>query len=237
MNKMMPTKIYIVEDDAFTRASLVSSLEQEGYVVVGSSAVAEKALNEIVELKPAIAILDVYLGSGPDGVWIASQLEELGQEVHVIYLTAYSDHETVERIKGTRPKCYLKKPYDLIALTVSIDLLVLNDEKQREGAQMESEYMVTFHNGIKTFLLDYRNIHHVVSDGNYVRITTSDGSYFIRGNLKDILELLAGRSFVQIHRSVIVNRIFITDWNSTSALVAGTRFNIGRSYRKALGEK
>ncbi|MBI1306550.1 MAG: response regulator [Bacteroidetes bacterium] len=233
INPEQPT-VYIVEDEAFVRASLEGTLEEEGYNVVGSAASAHKALNDILELNPDVVLLDVYLIDEPDGVWIAKKLEEQNHKANIIYLTAYGDKETLERIKGTRPKGYIKKPYDIATLITSIDLLVLNGGDSTRQGSVHSEYEVTFYDGLKSFSLDYRDIQHIVSDGNYLRITTSNGSYFIRANLKDVLDILSKFPFAQIHRSVVINRAFLTEFNSSSASVAGSRFNIGRSFKDVL---
>lgn len=53
--------------------------------------------------------------------------------------------------------------------------------------------------------LDMGSIYFIRSDGNYCRIFTETGSYYLHFTLKNILQRYAGLKFFRVHKSFIVN--------------------------------
>lgn len=53
--------------------------------------------------------------------------------------------------------------------------------------------------------LDMQSIYFIRSDGNYCRIFTEAGSYYLHFTLKNILQRYAGLKFFRVHKSFIVN--------------------------------
>lgn len=107
-------RILIVEDERITAEDLKKSLEEAGYKVVGISASGEDALSKVDELNPDLVLMDIKLEGEMDGIEAAKRIRaKFG--VPVIYLTAYSDEETVQRAKITEPSGYiLKEQYGFI---------------------------------------------------------------------------------------------------------------------------
>ena len=59
--------------------------------------------------EPDLVMMDIMLEGPMDGVEIAGRIREKN-EIPVIFLTAYSDNETLQRAKITEPFGYLIKP-------------------------------------------------------------------------------------------------------------------------------
>lgn len=80
----------VVDDDRFTASLLVESLNAIGWSVVGPAFDAAGAL-ELVESLPSLdaALLDLDLGSGPDGIHVAVSLRSRFPDVGLVLLTAY----------------------------------------------------------------------------------------------------------------------------------------------------
>lgn len=80
----------VVDDDRFTASLLVESLTAIGWSVVGPAFDAAGAL-ELVESLPSLdaALLDLDLGSGPDGIHVAVSLRSRFPDVGLVLLTAY----------------------------------------------------------------------------------------------------------------------------------------------------
>lgn len=79
-------RVFIVDDNRLLREGLVSMLaEQEDFVVVGAAASGRKALEQIKELHPEVALIDIGMPD-KDGIEVTRALHNDMPEVKVIIL-------------------------------------------------------------------------------------------------------------------------------------------------------
>jgi DNA-binding NarL/FixJ family response regulator len=108
-------RILIVEDEALVALDVCEQAEALGLNVCGIVATLDGALRLAQTPGLDLAVVDVTLGQGEDGVEIAERLQrEFG--IRIVFLTAHTDLATRTRIEAIRPAAYLFKPY-------AIDLL------------------------------------------------------------------------------------------------------------------
>jgi DNA-binding NarL/FixJ family response regulator len=94
-----PTRVVVVEDEALMRDLLTRVLSGlEGIEVVGSASDPESALVAIRKHKPDVALLDLYLGSEPDGILVGNEARELLPGLGVVVLTGHQDFGSVREI-------------------------------------------------------------------------------------------------------------------------------------------
>ena len=86
---MTQWRALVVEDDGLTRASVAASLRLQGLDVVGEADSASSALQLAREKNPDVAVLDLDLGSGPNGADIAIALRRLNPAIGIVVLTTY----------------------------------------------------------------------------------------------------------------------------------------------------
>ena len=86
---MNSVRALIVEDDGLTRTSVAASLRMQGLDVVGEANSASTALAAAREHNPDVAVLDLDLGSGPNGADIAIALRRLNPSIGIVVLTTY----------------------------------------------------------------------------------------------------------------------------------------------------
>ncbi|MEI6842714.1 MAG: response regulator, partial [Methanomicrobiales archaeon] len=108
----MEKSILIVEDQAIVSMTIESQLQELGYKVAGIASSGEEAINQARMKTPDLILMDINLGGGIDGITTAEHIG-LFLDSPIIYLTAYSDEETVRRASLTGPFTYLTKPYKL----------------------------------------------------------------------------------------------------------------------------
>src|SRR3954462_410350 len=102
--------IMIVEDDFFIATDLEHQLLQAGYHVVGVAASAAEAIELARRTHPAVAIVDVRLADGSDGVDAALKL--YGEfKIRSLFATAHSDPTTRARAEAAVPLGWIAKPY------------------------------------------------------------------------------------------------------------------------------
>ena len=103
------SSILIVEDEAIYALSLKLMLSRAGYRIVGISAKGENAINDAVNKKPELILMDIRLGGHLDGIETVEKIKEQ-VDIPVIFMTAYSDKSFEERAKRLQPLGYCIKP-------------------------------------------------------------------------------------------------------------------------------
>ena len=84
-------RVMVVEDDDFTRSTVVSALQIQGLDVVGQSSSVSPAMNLFNEVKPDAVIVDLDLGAGPNGIDLAIAIRRKKPAVGIVILTTFED--------------------------------------------------------------------------------------------------------------------------------------------------
>jgi CheY-like chemotaxis protein len=103
--------ILIVEDEAIVAMVYRQSLRELGDIDVEFAFSAEEALAAVERSLPKLILLDIKLRGKRDGVEVAESIR-LRHEVPIVFITAFSDPETLRRAWRTRPACILGKSGD-----------------------------------------------------------------------------------------------------------------------------
>ena len=127
----METRVLIVEDEVITGLDLRESLAGLGYQVVGIAHTCETAVELARMEKPDLVLMDIMLKGDGDGIDAAGKIRERWG-IPVIFLTAYSDQDTLRRVHVTVPWGYLIKPYNERELHVTIQMALYHSERERE---------------------------------------------------------------------------------------------------------
>lgn len=138
---MAPSSILIVEDEAVVALDLKMQLEDLGYRVVGIADDAEQAMRLAAQHKPSLALMDIQLKGAVDGVTVAGELRR-HMDLPVIFLTSFSDAQTVRRAAATAPYGYLTKPFQIkeVAAGVEVALCKAQMERADRGTERSLAY-------------------------------------------------------------------------------------------------
>lgn len=88
---MQTPRILVVEDDAFTRTSIVGALASNGIDVIDSVATSAEAVTSFEKHKPDAVLLDLDLGYGPTGLDLARAFRLRNPNIGLVLLTTYAD--------------------------------------------------------------------------------------------------------------------------------------------------
>ena len=102
-------RILIVEDEPITANLINKILNNQGYRVVGTVNTGGKALDYIASKKPDLILMDIQLGDEMDGIETAQIIHE-EFDLPLVYMTSYTDDDTLDRAKITEPFGYILKP-------------------------------------------------------------------------------------------------------------------------------
>src|SRR5881396_2873769 len=105
------SRLLIVEDEAIVAMDLQQRLERLGHHVVGTAATGEAAIRRVEETRPDVTLMDIRLKGRMDGVAAAAEIDRRF-DTPVVFLTAHSDTQTVQRATATEPFGYVLKPVD-----------------------------------------------------------------------------------------------------------------------------
>lgn len=138
------SEVMIVEDEAIISLALSQHLKEFGYNVVDVVHSGEAAIRRSLEEKPDIILMDIVLKGDIDGITAAKEINAV-MHIPVIYLTAYSDEETVERAVDTAPYGYITKPYDPGQIRAAIETAISKAQLEKIIRDSEQWYISTLY--------------------------------------------------------------------------------------------
>ena len=133
---MSEKKILIVEDEIITAKDIKESLQDMGYTVIAVVSSGEEAIKKINEDNPDLVLMDIMLQGEMDGIETAKQIRS-HFNIPVVYLTAYSDKEILERAKITEPFGYIIKPFNERELNTNIEIAIYKHDMERKLKESE----------------------------------------------------------------------------------------------------
>jgi PAS domain S-box-containing protein len=139
---MTPARILILEDDRVVARDIQQQLQKIGHEVLGMAAYGEDAVALALETRPDVVLMDIRLGGRIDGIEAANEIRRQCQRP-VIFLTAYSDDETVLRASRAEPFGYLLKPFEDSQLRTVIEMALYKHAAERQLGESERRYATT----------------------------------------------------------------------------------------------
>jgi len=220
---MSSIKIYILEDEIITQELLKQTLEELDFTVCGMATDAETALAEIDILEPDIAILDIRVEGLKTGVWLGNQLD-----IPIIYLTAFNDVDTIKKAIATKPTSYLVKPFNNKDLYIAVELAV---------SKIKNKAQIIVKDKDKKVILLEEQILFAKKEDQYLILYLKDSKKLIRSSIKDFLEEINSSSFLQVHRSYVINKNCITAFNTKEIIINNSSIPISKTFAKEILEE
>ncbi|WP_428023951.1 response regulator [Arcobacter sp.] len=125
MNK---TKILIVEDESIVALDMKNTLTKFNYEVSNCVTNYNDAIVSVKTNRPDIILMDINLGDSKDGIEVVEEIHSF-DNIPVIYVTAFSDENTLKRAIKTNPVSYLLKPFKREELNSNIMLGLYKNNK------------------------------------------------------------------------------------------------------------
>jgi len=132
-------RILIVEDEQVVALDLKRRLTRLGYQVAGMAANGGRALDLAAKEAPNVVLMDIHIQGKMDGVEVAARMQKI-HNIPIIYLTAYSEEQTLSRARETKPYGYLLKPFSDRELHVMIQISMERYEKDMQLIKNEQHF-------------------------------------------------------------------------------------------------
>lgn len=113
--------VMVVEDEALVARDLSIRLQSMNYQVAATCGTPEAALKHVSEQIPDIILMDINLNADKDGIEVAAIIQQ-SNDIPIIFCTAYSGGDVLERAKITAPYGYILKPIDSRELEITIEM-------------------------------------------------------------------------------------------------------------------
>lgn len=123
-------KILVVDDDRLVLAMVTHGLTQSGYEVIDADN-GDDAILLAREHRPDLALLDIRM-DGKSGFDVAQYLREVGHTPFV-FLSAFSDEQTVAKVQSLGALAYLVKPLEVKQILPTIDAAFARARELRAG--------------------------------------------------------------------------------------------------------
>jgi len=211
---MSALKGIVAEDEPVLRAKLRSRLAElwPELVICAEAEDGLQAVRALNEHAPAVLFLDIEM-PGLSGLEVAKQASG---KCHVVFVTAYDSYAVAAFEQGAVD--YVMKPFSSERLATAVSRL---RERVRsvpanldgllsaldEAASRRKKYLrwltVSERDDLRLVTVD--EICYFRADNKYTAVVTPQQESLIRRSLKDLMEELDPKMFLQIHRGTLVN--------------------------------
>jgi DNA-binding LytR/AlgR family response regulator len=242
-------KVLVVEDDFIIAHDIVTHLKSNGYDILGVVQSGEVAIAKVKRESPDILLLDIKLDGELDGIETAEVVNNI-VNIPIIYITASTDPESINRAKKTSPHAYIIKPFNFNNLQAAIELAIYNFSSEKKADISEArnyQYPETneYLSGNAVFIKKNRRLQkikpsdflYISAEGSYCKIITTQEKYTLSCNLHTLLEKINHKIFVRLHRSYAVNIHKVDVIEEDYVIIGKEKLPIGRSYKSNLMEK
>ena len=144
------TKILIVDNEKLAAIKLKNQLEELGYNLVEISTNGQEAIELVLKSKPDVILMDIMLKGNMDGIETVETIHSY-HDIPIIYITDYSDKESLKRAKLTEPYGYIVKPLKINEVNATIQLAIYkykSDKKKRQLAHNVTAIIPAYNEGV-----------------------------------------------------------------------------------------
>ncbi|MBK8670778.1 MAG: response regulator transcription factor [Saprospiraceae bacterium] len=202
-------------------------LEEAGHHVCEIGISYEQAVAFYHQYLPDLIILDIRLYGEKSGIEFAQYLNAEKITTPAVFLSSQYDQRTLSQVLDTHPYGYLTKPISKESLwtTVSTAFQLYKSKHKKNDIQL--------FDGKVNHMVAIDDI--VMIEANHVYILVelvSNKIFTVRESLKQFLQALPEETFIQCHRSYVVNKHHIISWNTSYvALDNGKQIPISRHFK------
>ena len=247
-------KILIIEDEFIIANQLKNLLESEGYTIIGPSDDYNSSVSLIAKEMPDLIIADIRLhDDGEAGIKISEYVSK-HYHIPVIFLSGYSDEETIHKARQTTPNTFLikPKPLDKIQLLATVKMALphsisatklkaislkgkeldicedYNHLKEKE----KIDYIIRVIDTDEITFIETYN--HYFKNTLLIRFNQSKTGFLIREEIENIQKKLP-HTFLRVHKSYLVNMKRIDGYRLPHyLLIHETSIPIGHKYQQEI---
>lgn len=217
----------IVDDDVVSTAMLEGFIKQTGLLnIVGQFQSAPEAVQFLLHSPVDLIFLDVEM-PGMSGLELLQGLKNRPEVImisgHLQYAVNAFDHSVAD---------FILKPFNNFPrFLFAVQKVVERKKKLMADTSQETIYVRVDSVLVK---VEMKDICWIEAFGDYMKFQTIGKLLTVHGTLKSLSSRLPSRYFVRVHRSFIINLLFLSNIDSTNVEVKGRIIPVSETYREAL---
>jgi len=158
---ILPKNIMIVEDEAITQRYLKDILTQYEVSVAGCFDNATDVKEALVATPCDMILMDINIKGTADGIQLARDILDT-YRVPIVFITAYSDEETLEEVLELSPYGFITKPFSSKDIQITLRIAYkrfLTHETQISKKSMDEHVIITeyYSYSLETLTLYYKH--------------------------------------------------------------------------------
>jgi len=247
-------KVVIVDDEVLARQRIRILLADYDFIEIADEcANGKKAIESINVHAPDLVFMDIQM---PDmsGFDVLGKLNSNFLPL-VIFITAFDSYAIkafdyftldylVKPFRDSRFKESLEKVLKYFGDSDGKNMIKrlqhLIDSIPPESLDSKNDSKIILKSGLNYVLVEIGKISHIKSSGPYIEVLMESGKKHLhRSSMANILKEINHKSFVQVHRSTIVNLDYTSEISSTGMgeifvlMKNGVKLNVGKTYKKS----
>lgn len=128
---MSDIRVLIVEDEPLIAEDIAQGLEKNEFLVSAVVYSKEDAIEQLDTNLPDMVLLDINLSGEMSGIEIAEKINKV-YNIPFIFITSYSDKQTLEKAKFTEPSGYIVKPFNEASLYSTLEIALYNHAQKNK---------------------------------------------------------------------------------------------------------
>ncbi|MBI3136271.1 MAG: response regulator transcription factor [Bacteroidetes bacterium] len=219
----------LIDDEPLALALLKGNVEAiEWLELKATFTSSKKALDYLSVYTTDVVFMDIQMPA-MTGIELS---KHLGKETAVIFTTAF-DHYAAESY-NLNAVDYLLKPIDQDRFRTACEKAREKINRLRDLSRQKTILVSSEH---EKYVIHLDDILYIEGLKDYVKIflVQQPKPLLTRMNLKAMEELLSSGSFSRIHKSYIVNKSKISQFNSRCVVINGVEIPLGDKYKSLTG--
>ncbi|HEY6338671.1 MAG TPA: LytTR family DNA-binding domain-containing protein [Candidatus Sulfotelmatobacter sp.] len=243
-------RVLIVDDEPLAQIALAKILAARADVEHFDSANdAVEALEKLSTDSYDVLLLDINMPE-LSGTELVDQLKARNPALpSIVFVTAHNEHAIAAFEKHAVD--YVLKPFSNERIGAALDRAFRRAEGERAAKLIEAlpqlqKLARAQHSRIaikakgRILFINPDDVVAVQAEGNYVLLQRESGSYLLRESISVVAEKLKPYGFIRIHRSVLVNALFVEEIKPYATgeyglqVKGGKEYTVTRMYKKNL---
>jgi DNA-binding LytR/AlgR family response regulator len=213
--------VLIIEDDLLFATRLEEIISETPHLFVGHCNSAAEAQQWLTHNSCDVALIDIHLGKGLNGIEISEEFKK--SKIPVIFITAFPSEEIYNESLHNDESYFLVKPFDKFTLSSVLDKIDKN--------RVSPTFILKDNNQL--IKMEWNNLLYIEVEGNYCIYHFINKRIAIKNSLTKILkENIKNNPLIQINRNFVVNKFKISKINTkeSSIEIAGINIPVGSKY-------
>ena len=237
MTNRSSLNVVIVEDNDVQLDLLKIYVEDCSHTVTGQYQSAEEIIQNKANLDADVILMDINLSGLKNGIQAAKELTDL-MGCSIVFITAQTDVEVLEKAAKVLPVDILLKPIDFEQLRASLLVLSVKSGMGKSKIDANERFFI---NGDE---LIYRKAHmyekmklqeieYIESLGNYFTLFGNEGRVTLKGTMNELEEHLPKQNFLRISRSFIIQKNAVKSFNAKRVCLTNEKeFTVSRNLKE-----